>query len=1522
MGTKKFNNKVKEVLPNIHLFQNGGVIPYQNSTSNYYGESGLNMTNLFGGMAFDKGFNDMGSIKVLSLREWIKENHKVLNDKSVQEYIKYREDADVQLKDRKKMIPLAMNFAGLLKQNQDDANELENVKNTVNDFPTTTATYAPSGFAQEGGGVNIEDISGNSPAIATMLRGFPRGFSAEHRDMVANTATKELDNLRKKDIIDNTKNYLYDLSVVKTVNNFKDGGEPVIKYKPIQPEALKEVLDINNSNINYIDSPEFNDKIRIALGNKKLKDEEVEKLKRNLKSFYIENASKPITIGELSSKDAAGEAVFDEEGNIEEYRISPDYNNPKDIRDIMYHEFKHTLNKAMESIGGDSKDLIFRNTLPFSKLDNKGIGGLLKQNLDRDGYNYNLLVELPAHLNTVKGFIQDWDGLGFGDITPKRFESFIKDIDKDVESNRFIKKQIEYLNSVIAPDKDNKNSKLNNMLLLMNSITSNDKRDKSVLSAKDGKYINFAQQILGYKDDSPYKDLPSQRIFSKNITMDGVSKSLALISDKGEFKIATPNSGLYKFRDDTKWVDEVPIAQSGGLAVSDGVNRFINKSNNFNTMGNFNDIIRLLNNLGVIKAQDGVHTDFIDSKDLYKLWKNKLISFEDIIKIASNNSEKEAGLNVEKANFEYTPPSGIEERMMQGLIQKYDENNPIKISGNFDIRKDSKTSMGLDTDKLFNFSNKPTQSGIQNIVNSRDFKNDKTWEEIKSDEDGDEILEFNSGTFAEAFKKARGIKGANKFFKFKGKMYITNEANETFEPSDIDIKKAGFDVNKYREGITKMIKSGKLNVISKQDGGDVNFLDSLELADNSDDTYQQVGKLIFGEEYTPLDYDTLIEDIQIKYPNKKDVDTLFSKLVQIGLDVDDIYEDVQDGLEDEDDIEYQDGGGVLPQDGVEGQPQLQEDSTQGFEQTVQVERLIEYATDLAQNLPQNIQQEFVDFIGQSVMEGVPFQTLFPKLQELKFPESYINELGKIYTNAVNSIQGSNDNNVEIQQTPQSDGGQEGTLLSGEGFNQKDGGMIQRFMNGGVVNSKKKVANDDSKEFGFVPLQPLVPIQTEKMETIILPTGDLVKVNATKRHSSMAEDVVTDIVPESSYVLSQFGNTKIYKDEADKVVLEISNAPYNIFSNGKVPKVKTLGDLMSKKVMSPADLSRVVANKFKVVENKDGDVFTAITNLENKKNRGSYLQAIVELSEYDKSRKGIDNSIETQLNKAQMVAKDGGYVKAGVSVPKAVDPLTAAISQGVASLAGIGFNIVDRVNAKKAKNDALKWVDSFNNTGKQTLSLSGLSNALGVIGQNPEIKAVRTDYSNAESAFRNSLASLENQLQATRNSGYINRMDVSGLTAQQRLLLGSKDAASRYDAETKAALGLGSTKNTLLSTYSNLLDKARNDNEANRTNAYNSTTLNQNKMLGTLGGIGGAMFDNFYNHDSNILSTKVGINTGYQSNLSKLNSNLVQTLQNTANAFAQMYPQNGFDSSKRAQEFSDRYEMEKFIEEYKRRFNLK
>lgn len=1515
MATKKFNNKVKEVLPNIHLFQDGGsteFTPYHNLTTNYYGDAGLNMTNLFGGMASDKGFNDMGSTKVLSFREWLKENPKVPSMVSALEYAKYRKNADAQLKERQKMLPLAMNFAGLLKQNQDDANELENRKNTVDDFPTTTASYAPSGFAQEGGGVNIEAISENSPAIATMLSGFPRGFSKKHKDMVANTATKELDNLRKKDIVDNTKNYLYDLSVVKTINNFKDGGVPVGEDKPIHPEVLKKVLDISNNNINYIDSPEFDNKIRIALGNNKLKVEDVKKLKENLKLFYIDNANKPITIGELSSKDAAGEAVFDEDGNVKGYKISPEYNNPKDIQDIMYHELKHTLNKAMDSIGGDGRKIIYDNTLPLSKLDNVGMGALLKQNLGRDDYNYNLSIELPAHLNTVKGFIQDWDGLGFGDITPERFESFIKEIDKDGESNRFIKKQLEYLNTVIKPDKDNKDSKLNRMLFLMNSLTSNDKKDNSVLSAKDGKYINFAQQILGYKDESPYKDLPSQRIFSKNITMDGVSTPLALISNKGEVKLAAPNSGMYKFKEGTKWVDEVPIAQAGGLATLSSIDKITNKNNNSNKMGNFNRVINLLNSLGVIKAQDGVSTRYQD-----KLEAAKRLNY--IMNLAELMDEKDKEINDVNERL----AEGIYKNLFKRASQNYNNNNaPIILSQTSTKDEDiNKLSMGLDTDNLFNFNSNRVEPERIIIVNGSDLKKEEPSEEVKSE---DEVLEFNSGTFSEAFKKARAIKGANKFFRFKGKMYITNVANETFEPSDIDIKKAGFDVSKYRDGITKMINSGKLKVVSKQDGGDANFLDSLEIAEDGDDTYLQVGKLIFGEGYSPLDYETFIEDVQTKYPNKKTVNAIFTQLTQAGLDVEDIYDDIQDGLEedvDDDAVEFQEGGDVIPQELAPEQSQLQENSVQSGEQTVQIERLIEYATDLAQNLPQNVQQEFVDFIGQAAMEGVPFQNLFSKLQELEFPESYINELGKIYTNAVNSLKMGEEGQQGTQQSQEMQQPQESQVnvpLSGERFKQREGGMIQRFMEGGQVNSKKKVANADSKEFGFVPLQPLVPIQTEKMETIILPTGDLVKVNATKRHSNMAEDVVTDIVPESSYVLSQFGNTKIYKDEADKVVLEVSSAPYNIFSNGKIPKVKTLGDLMTKKVMSPADLSRVVANKFKIVENRDGDVFTNITNLENKKNRTSYLQAIVELSEYDKNRKGIDNSLDAQLNNAQMVAKDGGYVKAGISVPKAVDPFSAIV-QGVSALAGIGFNIADRINAKKAKKQALSDVDKFDKEGKQYIGLSGLSNALGVITQNPEIKAVRTDYSNAESAFRNSLASLENQLQATRNSGYINRMDVSGLTAQQRLLLGSRDAAARYDAETKAALGFGASKSSLSSTYSNLLDKARNDNEANRTNAYNSTILNQNKMLGTLGGIGGGMFDNFYNHDSNILSTKVGINTGYQANLSKLNSNLVQTLQNTANAFAQMKPQNEFDSSKRAQEFSDRYEMEKFIEEYKRRF---
>jgi hypothetical protein len=198
-----------------------------------------------------------------------------------------------------------------------------------------------------------------------------------------------------------------------------------------------------------------------------------------------------------------------------------------------------------------------------------------------------------------------------------------------------------------------------------------------------------------------------------------------------------------------------------------------------------------------------------------------------------------------------------------------------------------------------------------------------------------------------------------------------------------------------------------------------------------------------------------------------------------------------------------------------------------------------------------------------------------------------------------------------------------------------------------VGNKTKVS-------GFIDLASLIPIQTEKKELIVLPDGSVVPVNAKQRHSQMTDDQVTDIVPENSYILSQFGQVDIYRSEADQVIIETENKPYNLYGVNPEPRVKTLGDIMNKKVMKPADLGRALTTKYKQIDNA-GDPYTQQTNMANKETLSKYLQALIGLSEMDKARKGIDNSMETQMSQGQlpqMVAANGGTVMRSSNVPKA------------------------------------------------------------------------------------------------------------------------------------------------------------------------------------------------------------------------------------------------------------------------------
>jgi hypothetical protein len=455
---------------------------------------------------------------------------------------------------------------------------------------------------------------------------------------------------------------------------------------------------------------------------------------------------------------------------------------------------------------------------------------------------------------------------------------------------------------------------------------------------------------------------------------------------------------------------------------------------------------------------------------------------------------------------------------------------------------------------------------------------------------------------------------------------------------------------------------------------------------------------------------------------------------------------------------------------------------------------------------------------------------------------------------------------------------------------------RKYMNGGrVMQNYMPVGNGKTKVHGFIDLASMIPIQTEKKELIVLPTGDLVKVNASKRHSQMSDDEVTDIVPENSYILSQFGSVDIYKSEADQIQMEVENKPYNMYGSNPTPKVKTLGDIMRKKVMKPADMARLVEQKYKIMDHDDP--FTIHTNAINKHRRGDYLQAIIQLSEYDKARKGIDNSIETQLSQnnqqpPQMVASNGGKVlRSGYSVPKA---FVGLIANAAASLISTGVsayqNSKARQRADKLMNQQLGETPGYESGVRRNLGLGLGIGAATTLLQDPTINpAIESDQ------FTSQLPSYVNAsnnavFEGNRNSLYANRPDTSSMTPQMAMLLGERYNAQTTQAQGQLAGQLAGQRANTFAQYLQARQSIFNKNSASRTAATNATRTNQNNMMTTLGGMGMGYFDNLNNLSGNVLNARAaarGQNTATQI---QLGNQMAQTINNGLASGLQAYNQ--------------------------------
>jgi hypothetical protein len=301
---------------------------------------------------------------------------------------------------------------------------------------------------------------------------------------------------------------------------------------------------------------------------------------------------------------------------------------------------------------------------------------------------------------------------------------------------------------------------------------------------------------------------------------------------------------------------------------------------------------------------------------------------------------------------------------------------------------------------------------------------------------------------------------------------------------------------------------------------------------------------------------------------------------------------------------------------------------------------------------------------------------------------------------------------------------------------------------------------------------LVPIQTEKVgkqpEMIIHLDGSITKVNATKRHSQMDEDEVTDIVPDGSYIASADRDMRVKLKDAEDIVIGLKQMPYSEHKKGKIPEEITLGSLWGskKKDMTPAELASRLRSKIEIQDNSDflghdNNIFTKLTNAENMKTRLPYIQGIVRLNEEKRldsepsgtivqfghggplNIKGIQHAPEGDFvekvlpfigsalpflgslfggGKNKQNQANGGInplVQSGIlgSIPLAqlginrnINAQQAALDQGVSDFSALGNQLIDNAN------------QSATGQGQANLASTGLglANALGMQTELPRL----------------------------------------------------------------------------------------------------------------------------------------------------------------------------------------------------------
>lgn len=902
-------------------------------------------------------------------------------------------------------------------------------------------------------------------------------------------------------------------------------------------------------------------------------------------------------------------------------------------------------------------------------------------------------------------------------------------------NSKFTKEQFNKLKSK-GIDKDFTGQLINafksedDFIQAMNDIVSSENDNTTIGMAQNGGMMGqgiMNQQMMGYKDNSPYKNLPFQDFFTNRLTMNGVSRPILALPDKGQPRVMLPNSGIYSFPLANQ-VREIPLAQNG-LYTSEP------QDSNQPTYEEY------VYNLSP-KQKEEYATELLSYMQEVGEEKMKKLAPKEYSFLVNYMAEQEQGDPRKKPDYDIEAPvlPEIEKTGERIYPEDYltirdavDNNSRLNLkftpSEEYEYRRKVEEINNRILDAM---SKTPPRSTIQSTSLNEGLR-----QILNQGITNPKVPYAKNGFFS---RLGRGIgkvaRGVGNAFHDWG-MMVADSAGNRLGLYDIDNERYKTRFGRGLAGVNDQLQS----VTGK------------------------IGKAVASA----------------AVPGMSGV---FNMPGNIGAAIN------QQPMQQPAFNQYQ-----QPQGGNYNQMQM-------------LMNFLPYLSNSFQGSPMFNQGGRINLTG-----------MYNPYSQL--PNDYYMQGGTVKS---------------------------GLITDSDAHNKKKGPGVSYPKRGPMgpkgynYSTGRREVQDYTTFNEYIPTENLIPIQTEKDELIVLPTGDISPVMATKRHSRMREDEVTDVTPEGSYILSAHGDVRIYKDEANSVITEMGIKPYRLGYGQEKPTEKTLADFMHKNKMTPAEIGAKVMKQFPIW--KTNNIFEASANDQNKINRRPYLEGLIQLSELDRYRKGLVQP-EQMRNGGSVFRKDimsyqrgGGTRGTGGTPWGEIAGIGGAFVQGLFSMAAANQQ---RREANRAYRDITNLVNQSTGTQANLMGMGAGMGIAGTLAQDPTVDWAQLDPSYIrQMEYRTPMGIRESMA----NRAYANRPDymrfapnfASGVSAEQAAY--AQALKQGYDSEISLFDKDRAARNQYLSAIQGYQDK----NEASRIAALNAMRLNRNQMIGNVGDRGQGLFD--------------------------------------------------------------------------------